>query len=241
MLDLLLAWAWLVSAPPELRGRPCPDDMVLVEGTHPEELQRLCTDVRKSKCWAFFPALMAHEARFTEIRTCMDRYEWPNRKGGRPEVMMTFVEAEKMCADAGKRMCTEFEWELACEGPEHLPWPCGWAQREGVCHNEKRYRHYRFDDLHSSDRRMRDRETARLWQGAPSGTHPGCTSAYGVDDLVGNVEEWVSTSRTAWPYRSSLKGGFWAKAWSGCRGTNESHSPQFRFYEIGFRCCADPE
>ncbi|XYH93877.1 hypothetical protein ACMHYB_39410 [Sorangium sp. So ce1128] len=36
------------------------------------------------------------------------------------------------------------------------------------------------------------------------------------------------------------KGGYWSKPWAGCRGTNDSHGPMFRFYEIGFRCCKDP-
>ena len=35
-------------------------------------------------------------------------------------------------------------------------------------------------------------------------------------------------------------GGFWAKPWTGCRGTNDAHEPSFEFYETGFRCCADP-
>ncbi len=69
---------------------------------------------------------------------------------------------------------------------------------------------------------------------------PRCTSAFGISDLVGNVEEWVQTSRAEWKYPSSLKGGYWSKPWSGCRGTNDSHGPMFRFYETGFRCCAEP-
>jgi hypothetical protein len=35
-------------------------------------------------------------------------------------------------------------------------------------------------------------------------------------------------------------GGFWAKPWTGCRGTNDAHEPSFTFYETGFRCCAEP-
>jgi hypothetical protein len=35
-------------------------------------------------------------------------------------------------------------------------------------------------------------------------------------------------------------GGFWAKPWTGCRGTNDAHEPRFTFYETGFRCCAEP-
>ena len=58
--------------------------------------------------------------------------------------------------------------------------------------------------------------------------------------MTGNGEEWVLTSCPEWANESSLKGGYWSKPWAGCRGTNDSHGPQFRFYEVGFRCCKDP-
>ncbi len=228
------------AAPPS--GARCPEDMVLVEGTHAEQVQRLCLkQVLDKKCVSFFPGLVMTEPRYTPVRTCMDRYEWPNEKGKNPEVMVRFVEAEKACADRGKRLCTEFEWELACEGPHRLPWPYGWEAKEGVCHVDRPYRAIDEKKLSSSVRAVWEKETERLWQGEPAGSFPSCRSAYGVMDLIGNVEEWVVTSRPEWPYRSSLKGGYWSKHWTGCRGTNESHSPQFRFYEIGFRCCRDPE
>lgn len=215
---------------------PCPSDMRLVRGNHYEQVQRVCTDYRQGKCYAFHPGFVLLEPRVTPIAVCMDRYEWPNRRDVQPDVMMRFVEAEASCASVGKRLCSEFEWEFACEGPQQWPWPYGW-QRRDVCNNEKRYRVYNEAKLNASDRRIRDAEVARLWQGAPSGNSPQCTSPFGVVDLVGNVEEWVTTSRPEWPHRSSLKGGYWSKPWTGCRGTNERHGPQFRYYEIGFRCC----
>ncbi len=107
--------------------------------------------------------------------------------------------------------------------------------------NDKPYKPYGAKALESSDKAIRDRETTRLYQAEPSGSRPSCTSPYGVVDMIGNVEEWVSTSRAEWAYPSSLKGGYWAKPWSGCRGTNDSHGPLFRFYEVGFRCCSEPE
>src|SRR5689334_13704780 len=72
----------------------CPDGMQLVEGTHYEFVQRLCTDWRMDHCFSFFPGLFALEPRATPIRVCMDVYEWPNKAGAIPEVMMRFVEAE---------------------------------------------------------------------------------------------------------------------------------------------------
>ena len=228
------------GAPGVADAAPCPPDMLLVEGVHYEQLQRVCLDYRHGKCAAFVPELVLREPRATPVRACMDVYEWPNRAGATPEVMAKFVEAEQSCAGVGKRLCSEFEWELACEGPTGMPWPYGWAKREGQCQVDAPYRAHVESRLASNDPAERAREVARLWQGVPSGTFAACTSAFGIHDLVGSVEEWVSTSRPEWPHRSSLKGGYWSKSLAGCRGTNERHAPQFRFYEIGFRCCADP-
>jgi hypothetical protein len=218
----------------------CPDDMVPVEGTHYENVERLCLRWTGQQCFGFWPFAVALEGGAHPVRACMDRYEWPNKKGAIPEVMMRFTEAEQSCKNVGKRLCSEYEWELACEGSEARPFPYGFTQEKDACNVDKPYRNYSQRALSSGDKAVRDRETARLFQGAPSGAYPKCVSPAGVVDLVGNVEEWVSTSRKQWPWPSSLKGGYWSKAWAGCRGTNDSHGPLFRFYEIGFRCCSDP-
>jgi formylglycine-generating enzyme required for sulfatase activity len=218
----------------------CPGDAQLVVGLHWENVQRWCTRFAQRQCWAFLPGAIALEARATPIATCVDRYEWPNRKGAVPPVMMTFVEAQASCASVGKRLCTEFEWEQACEGPAHWPFPYGHAHEPDACNNDKPYRPYSPSALGSLVKEVREAEAKRLYQGEPSGARPRCKSPYGVYDLVGNVEEWVTTSRPEWPHPSSLKGAYWAKPWSGCRGTNDSHGPLFRFYDVGFRCCSEP-
>jgi formylglycine-generating enzyme required for sulfatase activity len=184
---------------------------------------------------------VALEPRATPIATCIDEYEWPNEKGTLPPVMMRFIEAKAECEGIGKRLCTEFEWEHACEGSDTRPYPYGWRHDPKACVNDKPYRAYSESKISHNDKAVRDAETKRLYQAEPAGSRPSCTSPYGAVDLVGNVEEWVTTSRPEWPHASSLKGGFWAKPWSGCRGTNDSHGPMFRYYEIGFRCCADPQ
>mgnify|MGYP003890043057 CR=1 FL=1 len=214
--------------------------MQLVTGTHDEYLQRLCTNYRGGNCYSFFPGLVAREPRSTPVHVCMDTYEWPNRAGALPLVMARFTEAEALCAGVGKRLCTEFEWELACEGAEANPWPYGWVRDPAACNNGKPYVGVSEAKLASKNDAVRANETARVFQAEPSGSYPKCVSPSGVVDLVGNVEEWVKTSRPEWAYPSSLKGGYWAKPMSGCRGTNDSHGPMFRFYETGLRCCKDP-
>ncbi len=241
LLAQLLAQAPGPPAPqPAPAAITCPDGMLPVEGVHYENVQRLCTDLRNTHCWSFVPGFVAREPRATVIRTCMDQYEWPNRAGEEPVVMLRFVEAEALCARAKKRLCSEFEWEMACEGPSTNPFPYGFRNDPNACNTGKPYKSISEKRLSSEKADVRGAETKRLWQGAPSGSFPACVSFYGIADLVGNVEEWVTTSRPEWPHPSSLKGGFWSKPWAGCRGTNDSHGPMFRFYEIGFRCCKDP-
>lgn len=215
--------------------------MRFVEGLHHDQVQRLCTDFRIGRCYSFFDGLVARESRETPVRVCMDQYEWPNRAGAEPEVMVRFTEAEAKCRSVGKRMCTEVEWEMACEGPAASPWPYGFRQDDNACNASKPYKPVSEERLASEEREIREKETRRVWQGEPSGAYPACVSSFGVVDMVGNVEEWVATSRPEWAFRSSLKGGYWSKPWAGCRGTNDSHGPRFRFYEVGFRCCKDPE
>ncbi len=249
LFEALVAQLVSASPPPlaplsssvEEAAAACPQDMRLVEGIHYENVERVCLDFRQGHCFSMFPGLWAGEPRATPVRTCMDVYEWPNKKGEMPMVMLRFVEAEAACASVGKRLCSEFEWELACEGREALPWPYGYAYDPKICNSEKPYKPFSESRLSASVDWVREAETKRLYQGEPSGSFPGCVSSFGVVDMTGNVEEWVVSSRPEWPYRSALKGGFWSKPWSGCRGTNEGHGPMFRFYEVGFRCCRDPD
>ena len=218
----------------------CPADMRHVSGTHYDRAQRLCVRLVRDICFEFNPDVVAFEGSETTVDVCVDQYEWPNKKGEKPPVMMRFTEAADKCKSVGKRLCSEVEWELACEGPATLPFPDGYAQVPGACINDKPYKPYDGAKLESSREEIREREIKRLYQGEPSGSRPRCTTPFGVVDMVGNVEEWVTTSRPEWPHISSLKGGYWSKPWSKCRGTNDSHGPRFRFYEIGFRCCVAP-
>ena len=48
---------------------------------------------------------------------CMDRYEFPNRKGEVPATCASWADAKAICGHVGKRLCGEKEWEAACRGP----------------------------------------------------------------------------------------------------------------------------
>ncbi len=225
----------------------CPRDMRLVSGTHHEDVQHLCVapqeDAKDTHCFAYHEGITGLEGATTAIRVCMDQFEAPNKRGAKPFVMKSFRSAEKYCAQRGKRTCTEQEWETACEGPHYLPLSYGWKVDKRICNSDKKWMPVDWDKFGQGDEAASE-ESTRLWQGTPSGRFPGCVSPFGIYDMMGNVEEWVALTPTRggktrrWP--GALMGGFWAKPWTGCRGTNDAHEPSFVFYETGFRCCADP-
>lgn len=221
----------------------CPADMRLVSGTHYEEVEHYCVDPRSDRkdthCFAYQEGLSAFEGPAIELRVCMDRFEAPNTRGAKPLVMKSYNQGKRWCEARGKRMCAEEEWELACEGSDARPWVYGWRNDRRVCNSDKGWRQYDVKKLYKEGDEAQQAEIDRLWQGLPSGALPMCVSPFGIVDMMGNVEEWV-TSRKNRSHPGSLMGGFWAKPWTGCRGTNDAHEPSFQFYETGFRCCGEP-
>jgi formylglycine-generating enzyme required for sulfatase activity len=227
----------------------CAPGMVDVEGDY-------CTNLPEQQCLKFASATQAKstqhgkgKGRCAEFAPsepcagptarkhfCMDRFEYPNQPGENPVVMKNWYEARMLCNAAGKRLCSDSEWTLACEGPEHLPYPYGLVRDAVACNIDKAPLNPNEADLRSYQKR--DAEAKRLWQGEPSGARAGCVSAYGVHDLTGNVDEWV-VNETGKPHDSALKGGYWSWVRGRCRPTTDGHAEDFRYYQIGFRCCTD--
>ena len=135
------------------RTEGCPDGMLLVEGNYcPEAIQKciehhdeFANDERRKRkkreagqeagnstvserCLRYeAPSICASKKR-RPMRFCMDRYEWPNQKGELPALLVSWVDAKKQCEDIGKRLCTEDEFNFACEGEEMLPYTYGHAR-----------------------------------------------------------------------------------------------------------------
>jgi formylglycine-generating enzyme len=173
-------------------------------------------------------------------RFCIDRYEWPNKVGALPVYMASWDEAKSSCESIGKRLCADTEWTLACEGPERQPYPYGdgYVRDDSACNIDKPYIWPHPERIFDANRQ--DEELARLDQREPSGARAACVSPYGVHDMVGNVDEWVvNESQGAKPFRSGLKGGYWGPVRTRCRPMTTAHDETFRYYQIGFRCCAD--
>ncbi len=222
----------------------CSPDMIEVDGDYCPLVEQKCLrwldPDSKLRCAEFEKrsgsegcALKTQHKRF-----CIDRYEWPNRAGALPAYMASWYDAKASCESLGKRLCSDTEWTLACEGPDKQPYPYGdgYARDDLACNIDKPYIWPRPEKVY--DPATSRGELARLDQREPSGSRAACVSPYGVRDMVGNVDEWVvNVSQFGQPHMSGLKGGYWGPVRTRCRPMTTAHDESFRYYQIGFRCC----
>jgi formylglycine-generating enzyme required for sulfatase activity len=143
----------------------------------------------------------------------IDMFEYPNKKGAEPKRSTPFAEAEKLCTDQGKRLCSADELEKACKGSASLVYGYG----------------DKFD-------------AAKCGEGTEqiqaSGSRPDCKSSWGVYDLAGNLREWTSSSPAA--NRVMVKGGLPMGAAKGTRcAYGSDQSITWTDATVGFRCCKD--
>jgi hypothetical protein len=226
----------------------CPPDMAEVDGDYCPYVEQRCLrwldPSTKLQCAEFDRTPVESMGARCTMKTehqkfCIDRYEWPNKEGVLPRTMASWVEAKATCEGNGKRLCDDTEWTLACEGPQHQPYPYGdgFSRDEAACNIDKPYIWPRPEKVY--DVQTSADELARLDQREPSGARPACVSPYGVHDLTGNVDEWVvNVSQSGQPHASGLKGGYWGPVRTRCRPMTTAHAETFRYYQTGFRCCA---
>ncbi len=149
---------------------------------------------------------------------CIDRYEFPNRKGARPATGVTWLEAASKCRELGRRLCTEYEWEKSCRGPGQLLFPWGNRFEMTAC---------ALDAKAAAEHR--------------SGALAACVSGYGVYDMSGSTQEWTAN---AWDGSASLRvvRGGWDEALAdkGARCSRRgSRAGPAAGPRTGFRCCAE--
>jgi|CZKU01.1.fsa_nt_gi sulfatase modifying factor 1 len=172
------------------------------------------------------------------LHFCIDRFEYPNRRGTYPWIGVTWFEAKELCEREGKRLCSEAEWTFACEGDEAAPYPYGYRRDSEACVIDRAWIPVDEAALAGRTDARALAEIDRLWQGEASGSRAGCRSPFGVYDLTGNVDEWTTSVRPG-ERPSILKGGYWGPVRTRCRPSTRAHGENYSFYQQGFRCCAD--
>lgn len=120
-----------------------------------------------------------------------------------PQGYMSYYMAKRACAAAGKRLCSDDEWQLACEGQGKTKFPYGPDYVAGRCNVFREF--HPADVLHlGASSGHRD---PRLNLVLENGNDPGlrdtgatksCVSEWsggGIYDMVGNLDEWVEDPR----------------------------------------------
>jgi len=224
--------------------------------TQTEEQKRVCRG--KPNMVPIFKGGLAAGA-----KTCIDVFEFPNVACELPWVWGTPSEAEKLCELEGKRLCTQAEWNLACEGdPEGKPdstYAYGDALDLTICNTNKPHA------MGPDGQWLCNPRSAQLaWatcntETEPAGAFPRCKSRFGVYDQHGNVAEMMTRKDGDTVY-TQLKGSafFYVDVSRnpgeaqkpGSRETYPDHcgyDPRWHVevlgesvhsnYHLGFRCC----
>ena len=177
--------------------------------------------------------------------TCIDIFEYPNHPCELPFVHTYGMQGEALCAMAGKRLCTDEEWDQACENDPNGGPPSKYAYGNeidlSICNTGKPWPPKEGPVCRIND---------DLWNTCstntePNGAFPKCRSRLGVFDLHGNVAEAMHRWQDGIDF-VQLKGSAFfydGKMYKDhCRFDPRWHVEEFNRswhdnYHLGFRCC----
>jgi formylglycine-generating enzyme len=156
----------------------------------------------------------------------LDAYEAAAGEGSDPAralAGLSFVEAGAYCAARSKRLPTEDEWIAAAAGPTARRYP--WGDTGAVCRR--------------AAWGLATGPCARASSGADSvGAHPDGKTPLGIEDMAGNVAEWVVSPNGPVAHGGSWRSGLATELrnWARLEIDPRAHDPR-----LGVRCAKDGE
>jgi hypothetical protein len=158
--------------------------------------------------------------------------------GAVPQAYIDELQASDACAAAGKRLCTDAEWLRACRGPAGTTYPYGDTRMPGVC-NDARSVNPAVEYFGTSDASIYSMLDNPCLDQLPAsldrtGANPGCVTAEGAFDMMGNLHEWTSAPA------GTFRGGYYVDTvlnGNGCLYATTAHDTSHWDYSTGFRCC----
>ena len=218
-----------VRRPAKPEPAACTDGMVLVEGNYCPDVRLNCKKYLDPKgpyeyfrCAEYGPSTCLSKQR-RSLRFCIDKHEFTEAGETLPANHRSWRDGDRSCKRLGKRLCMESEYNFACEGENMQPYPYGFTRDATACNADR-------DDVVNPQGQLRDLR-------APSGSYERCNSPFGVSDLAGNLEEFVTIDRST-PARPAMKGSYWQPGRNFCRAAQTAHDMYYNGTETGFRCCS---
>lgn len=212
----------------------CPAGQVLAQGEYCTDVRHTCkrwlddSKLPYARCAEYEPKAECIGKR-VHLSFCIDREEYTPPGEELPMNWSSFNGASRVCKERGMRICTESEWNFACEGEEMRPYPYGW-ERKAVCNQDR-------EDLYIQTPKKQLLKDHRQ----PASANPECLSPFGVHNMAGNVDEPVLREEARFnpPFRNALKGGWWMAARNRCRPATTAHDDYYNDIQVGVRCCSD--
>lgn len=240
---------------PESDGTSCPEGMALVPASrfimgsnspavrasqpaHPVQVEAFCLDV--------------HEVTASLYRACVNAGACskpaPLQPGctlqaadlhDHPANCVSWFDANRYCQHLGKRLPTEAEWEFAAAGIDGRQYPWG---------NDPPQPH-RLNACALGCAQASVADDDGFVATAPVGSYPGGRSAFGIEDLAGNVAEWTADAyRSYWDPAADensemrvVRGGSYAseRRLAASTAFRTAASKYEQSSAIGFRCAID--
>jgi sulfatase modifying factor 1 len=227
------------ETPPAQQKSPCPKGMLMVEGEYCPDVEQNCLEwmdppasrYHHFRCARYAKSLCKSKER-VHMRYCIDATERAEEATNLPKHFMSWTSSKALCESEGGRLCRESEWVFACEGEEMRPYPYGWERSSEACNVDI------SENIGKPGRLVDHRSVV--------GSREACASPFGVQDLSGNVEEWVQadgatpgTSGRKMGWKEVLKGSWWIPSRHACRQFQVGHNDVYNGAETGTRCCKD--